>query len=130
MNLRDLIYKKEFISIKISDVKNMLKIVPTDDTASKLVVLLDELQQVILNIHSANSQCFLTVGNNKIDLNSAVVIRDNLKRKIDIMTELINSNNDYTIDKLILMDQRDKFMDDYALLDMNIINTDINTRIG
>jgi hypothetical protein len=129
MNLRDLIYKKQFIEIKINELKEMLKNNPMEEAAEKLVSLLDERQRISLNIHSANSQCYLTLGDSKIDLNSAVIIRNSIKNKLDIMTEIINSE-DYTLDRMLLMEQRDKFMEDYALLDMSIINTDINTKIN
>lgn len=130
MTLRDLIYKKQFVDIKISELKEMLAKYPNNDTASKLVEFLDERQKLSLKIHSANAQCMLTIGDNKLDLNSAVIIRDTIKRKVDIITSLINSDTDFEVDVFELMQQRDNFIDDYALLDMSIINMDINTKVG
>lgn len=130
MNLRDLIYKKEFIEIKISELEKMLNKLPHDDVVTKLVELLDERQKLSLSIRSANSQCTLTIGENKLDLNSAVVLRATIKKKIDIITSIINSDSDHDLDEFELMKQRDNLIDDYALLDMSIINTDINTKIG
>lgn len=130
MNLRDLIYKKNLLDIKIQELRNILNKLPQDDVAKELVVLLDERQQVVLNIKNANSQCYLTIGSNKFDLNSAVIIRDSIQRKVDILTELINSESDHSLDRMQLIEQRDKFMEDFTLLDMNIVNMDINTRIG
>lgn len=130
MNLRDLVYKKQFIDIKIEELKKLLERAPQNQTAEQLVKLLDERQRLSLNIYSANSQCTLTIGESKLDLNSAVILRDTIKRKIDIITGIINSDIEYDLDEFELMNQRDKFMEDYALLDMSIINTDINTKIG
>ena len=130
MNLRDLIYKKINIDNKINEIKFVLKRQPSDKLAEELVFLIDDRQKTILNIQSANNQCFLSLGENKVDINTAVVIRDNMKLKIDTLTEIINSDSDFSLDRVELMKQRDKFLEDFALLDMSIINTDINTKLG
>lgn len=130
MNLRDLIYQKQNIDKKIEEITRILLFKPANDLADEIVDLIDERQQVLLKIKSANSQCTLNLGGQKIDLNSAVLIRSNLKLKIDVLSKLIVSESDLTLDRLELIKQRDKFLEDYAVLDMSIINTDINTRIG
>lgn len=130
MTLRDLIYKKQFVDVKISELKKMLERYPNNETAATLVNLLEERQKFSLQIHSANAQCVLTIGESKLDLNSAIIVRDTIKSKIDIITSIINSDTDYEVDVIELMQQRDNFIDDYTLLDMSIINMDINTKVG
>jgi hypothetical protein len=130
MNLRDLIYRKNNIDNKINELKFVLKRQPSDKLAEELVFLVDARQKTVLSIQSANNQCFLSLGESKVDLNTAVVIRDNMKLKIDTLTEIINSDSDFSLDRVELMKQRDKFLEDFALLDMSIINTDINTKLG
>lgn len=128
MNLRDLIYEKGNLEDKLSELREHLQKQPKDELAKMLVEVIDHLQINMINIYKANTQCKLTLSDQEIDLNIAAIIRDCIKMKIDTLTMLIKLDSD--LDKLELMQQRDSLLKDYSLLDMSIINTDINTKIG
>lgn len=129
MYLRDLINKNENLNLKIKEIVKILKRDPDNDIATRLIELIDERQRNLIDINSANSQCKLKIGKQEISLNAAVIIRDTMKLKVDVLTELIASD-ECALDKLALISQRDTLFEDFSLLSMSIINMDINTNVG
>jgi hypothetical protein len=100
-----------------------------DALAKELVSLLDSRQHVLVNIHKANVSSKINIGGVEADIAIAVILRDTLKKKIDCLSLLIKDVNN-SLDKLKLMEQRDKYYEDLKAVSMAISKNDLNVDIG
>jgi len=64
-----------------------------------------------------------------MDIATAIIIRDGIADKVSYTTELID-NPDSTLDKLELMKQRDRYFEEYTLIDMGIQKNDLNVTLS
>lgn len=88
----------------------------------ELLDTMDDIQSTLLVLNKVNSQTLISIGQSQIDVNTAVIIRNNIKAKIDLITNIIN--NDSKLDVLTLMDQREKLLEEYNSLNRTIRLTD------
>ncbi len=128
MYLYELVDQKKVLDIKIQELKVMLEVDPKDEIAKELLDLLEIRQAKVINISLANSGSNITIGNTKTTVTAAVVVRDTIKSKIDILTNIINSDN--SLDKLSLIRQRDKYFEEYTFIDMAIKRNDLTVTLG
>lgn len=129
MRLRTLIYEKEILKRKVSELKNIIKYDATDTIAKELFAQLELLQAKNININAINNQIKIKLGGKEIDISTAVVLRDTTKEKINILTSLI-VDNESKLDKVELIKQRDNIYEEYILLSNEITLSDLNVRIG
>lgn len=127
--LMEVLAKKKILTTKIEELQKMLLKKQNDDVAAKLVCLLDERQAHRINIHRANIASKINIGGADIDIATAVIIRDVIVEKVLYTTELINSP-DSTLDSLELMKQRDRYFEEYTLLDMGIQKNDLSVTLN
>jgi len=93
-----------------------------DVLADALFKSIDELQNTKIIIDKVNSQTMINVGGTTISISTAIIIRDNLKRKIDVISDIIRSNT--VLDTLTLMSQRDSFFVEYNSINKSIMLAD------
>ena len=129
MYLTEVIAQKKLFDKKISEVKRLLKIRPTEDLAQELMDLLEMRQGKLININSANDHSKINLGGTEVSITVAVLIRDTIHAKIGILTDLIN-DADSALDKLKLLEQRDKHFNEYTLINMGIQRNDLNVTVG
>lgn len=129
MYLTELIAYKDLIKKKLIEVEKCLSDSQSEDLANEYNILLDQLKNKLITIDSANNKSSLNLGGVDISISVAVIIRDSIKEKIDMFTNLINNPN-CRLNKIDLMHQRDKHFDDYILLVMGIQKNDLNIIIG
>ena len=129
MRLRSLVYEKELLEKKIVELKDILLYDASEDIAQELFGQLELLQAKKINIHTINNQIKITLGGKEVDISTAIVLRDTVKNKIDILTSLV-INNECGLNKLELMKQRDDLYEEYTLLSNEIVVSDLNTNIG
>lgn len=129
MRLRSLIYEKEILKRKVSELKNIIKYNATDSIANELFAQLELLQAKSININSINNQIKIKIGGKDIDISTAIVFRDTTKEKINILTSLI-TDNESKLDKVELIKQRDDIYEEYIVLSNEITLSDLNVNIG
>jgi hypothetical protein len=129
MYLTEVIAQKKLFDKKISEVKRLLKIKPTEELAQELMDLLEMRQAKKININSANEQSKINLGGTDITITVAIMLRDTIKEKIEILTELIN-DPESSLDKLKLLEQRDRHFSEYTLINMGIQRNDLNVTVG
>jgi len=129
MRLRNLIYEKEMLKRKISELKNIIKYDTTDSITNELFVQLELLQAKNININTINNQIKIKLGGKDVDISTTVILRDTAKEKINILTSLIIDNKS-KLDKVELIKQRDDIYEEYVLLSNEITLNDLNVNIG
>jgi len=127
--LMEVLAQKRMVDQKVDELQEILLKEQNDDVAAELITLLDSRQSHLINIHRANIASKINVGGTDIDIATAVIIRDSIADKVSYTTELIE-NPDSTLDKLELMKQRDRYFEEYTLLEMGIQKNDLNVTLG
>lgn len=129
MILRDLIYQKEMLEKKIIELRNIMHYDVSENIAQELFVQLELLQAKKVNLNAVNNQVKLDLGGKKVIISTAIIIRDTMKDKMNILTDLI-TDNECQLDKLTLMKQRDDIYEEYSLLSHKIVSSDLSVKIG
>ena len=113
---------------KIKEIKNALSLRQTDELAEELFLLIQEKQSVLLSLENINRISKLKIGTSEVDVATAVIIRDNMKEKMDAITDIIN-NRDCALDIITLQKQRDSIYKEYFILFTSIISNDLNVTL-
>ena len=131
MYLREKLDKKQLIKTKIKELENSI-LYSSKDTSDLIVKALlayiDDFQNINLILNKVNQQTTLLIGTTKITVTTAVEIRKAIKTKVDVITKLIEKNNDQ-LDILILIEQRDKLIDEYNSINNAIRMMDWSVKI-
>jgi hypothetical protein len=127
--LMEVLAQKRMLDQKIDELQEMLVDKQSDELAAVLIGFLDDKQSNLINIHRANIASKINLGGTDIDIATAVIIRDSIESKFIYLTELIQ-NPECELDKLELMKQRDRYFDEYSLIDMGIQKNDLNVTLG
>ncbi|RLI63725.1 MAG: hypothetical protein DRO67_05300 [Candidatus Asgardarchaeum californiense] len=131
MYLREKLDEKKLIKIKIKELENNILYGDSQSKDSIVKVLLsyiDDLQNINLILNKVNQQTELLIGKTKITIATAVEIRKAIKTKIDVITRLIEEN-DSKLDIIILIEQRDKLMDEYNSINNSIRMMDWSVKL-
>jgi len=129
MYLKELIYEKTMLDKKIVELEAILHYNATETVTQALLEAVDLRQTKLLSIYSVNHKSKISIVDTKVDINTAIIIRDTIQRKMDILTALINDNN-CILDKLELMVQRDLYYEQIVLLNIGILKNDLSIEIG
>ena len=129
MNLKTLIYQNKMLKKKINEL-HLLLVGSTDDTVlQELFVQLELLQSKKVNINNVNNQVKVSVGGKEIPISMAVVLRDTIRAKIDVLTSMI-TDAQCKLDKINLMEQRDSFYAEYTVMSHVVDASDLTVKIG
>jgi hypothetical protein len=129
MLLAELLIKKKWLDKKVEELEALLLSSEDDDIASKLFVLLEERQNKILSIRAANDTSKLKLGDNSITVAQALIIKETLNKKINVITNLLEECP-RKLDVLTLMEQREALIKDWTVLHVAVMNNDLNVTIG
>lgn len=129
MLLRDLIYEKKMLEKKIFELKKIMQYNTSETITQELFSQIELLQAKKVNINSVNNQIKINLADKEVTVSMAIIIRDTIKEKIDILTNLIE-DKECRMDKLDLMGQRDSVYEEYTLLSHKIVSSDLNVKIG
>lgn len=109
---------------------HLLLVGSTDDTVlQELFVQLELLQSKKVNINNVNNQVKVSVGGKEIPISMAVVLRDTIRAKIDVLTSMI-TDAQCKLDKINLMEQRDSFYAEYTVMSHVVDASDLTVKIG
>lgn len=127
MLLGELLLRRKCIKMEIDELKNYMlssdEQINVNEVLNKLFELEDKHQKYNILIERANNEIELVVGTTKTTLTNAIKLRSAVDRKIDGLTMLIKSNK-ATLNIFNLIDQRQKFIEEYIILDNAISNSD------
>lgn len=129
MNLKTLVYQTKMIKKKIDELQLILCSSNNDTVLQELFVQLELLQSKKVNISNANNQIKISVGGKEIPISMAVVLRDTIRAKVDVLTSLI-TDEQCKLNKLDLMEQRDSLYDEYTVMSHVIDANDLTVKIG
>ncbi len=129
MYLTEVIAQKRLYDKKITELKSLLEVRQTEELAKELMGLLELRQAKCINISQANEQATVHLGGTDISITVAVMIRETIKAKLDVLTSLIN-NPDTALDKISLQKQRDRHFNEYTLISMAVQRNDLNVTVG
>lgn len=127
MLLGELLLRRKCIKMEIDELKNYMlssdEQINVNEVLNKLFELEDKHQKYNILIERANNEIELVVGTTKTTLTNAIKLRSAVDHKIDGLTMLIKSNK-ATLNIFNLIDQRQKFIEEYIILDNAISNSD------
>lgn len=129
MLLRDLVYEKKMLKEKIAELNTILQYNYSETIMQELFVQLELLQAKRVNLNTLNNQVKIDLGGKEVILSTAIIVRDSMKNKMNVLANLIN-NNSVKLDKLDLMKQRDNIYEEYTLLSHKITVSDLNVNLG
>lgn len=104
-----------------------------DKTVNVLFKLFDEYQQKEVLVDRANRSVKIQIGQSEIVVADAINIRNTINRKIGVLTELIGvcrSNKNSLFDIHELMENRDKLIEEFSVLDNTIESNNWRVKIG
>lgn len=93
-----------------------------DSLVKALLKCMDDIQNIKLILSKVNNQTSMAIGQSKIDITTAVIIRDNLDAKIKLISNIITGDSALNI--LTLMEQRDALLVEYNSINKTIRLTD------
>lgn len=129
MVLHELLIRKRFLDKKIYELKKHLHInFENDKLASNLFSFLDERQNILIKVEGVNTKRTISIGSTEVSVSTAVKVRKTLHLKIKIITDLLNDEN-CSLDPLLLMGQRDGFVDELIILNKTIAKNDLEAEI-
>jgi len=132
MLLSELLMRKRRLVTQIEELQDYLEydrdIDSINDIIDRIFELETTLQKYILIIDKANNQNEIEIGSNKVPVSTAVRLRQNVKRKIDTLTNLINHGT-MSINILDLMGQRATLLEEFIIYDKAISLNDWRTNI-
>lgn len=129
MYLKEIVCEKVMIDKKIVELEFILHHEATEAVTQALLEAIDLRQNKLLSIYSVNHKSKINIGDTKMDINTAIIIRNTIQQKMDILTGLINDNG-CVLDKLGLMEQRDQYNGQLVLLNIGILKNDLSVEIG
>jgi len=101
--------------------------VDKDGLVKALLSYIEDIQNIRLILDKINSQTLLNVGTSKIDTNTAVIIRNTLNTKVELITSIIKNNT--ALDILTLIEQRDSLIEEYNAINKAIRLADWSVQI-
>ncbi len=125
MLLGELLLRRKCAQWEINELKNDLykteEHTNVNDTLSKLFELEDKFQRYTILIERANTNTEVELGSQTTSLANAIKLRNAVDSKINTLTELIKSNKK-SLNILNLIEQRQKLIEEFILID-NVVNS-------
>jgi hypothetical protein len=123
MLLAEVLIEKQNLEAKIQQLENYIYRVygssaeQTDKATNKFLELTDKYRSHLILINRVNNEVELTIGDSKVNLANAVLIIKTIKKKIDLLDNLIETADSETVmDTFNLIEQRDKLLEEYDLI--------------
>lgn len=134
MYLREKLDELDLIKNKIFELKNHvcqrsnLTDEERDNIVKDIIDYIDKIQNIKLVLNKVNNQTIVEIANSELDLKTAVIIKNSIKEKIDLITDFINNSNN-NLDVLTLMSQRDELINEFDAVNNSIRIADWSIKI-
>ena len=129
IQLYELLRQKELLDLNIDEIEDKLCSEFDKKLYDEYMRLVDVRQNKVINIVSANTKSSITVSGTEIPISIAIVLRNGLYSKIELISKMISRVSDTEL-ILELNKVRNKLHSEYSLLDMAITHNDIGVSIG
>ena len=132
-NIQNKLKKLEDYMLYLASNSNNKDSSKIDETLSRLYKLLGEYQNCMFVIDDAYHSIEITIGNSRATISEAVKLRKTIKEKIRLMDGLIHAcefNENSLFDIFELIENRDKLMDEYNMLNNIIKSNDWKVDLG
>jgi hypothetical protein len=136
MVLAEVLIEKESLNHKIKQMERYLfrmafvSAEQTDKATKKLLELIDKHRSHLIMINKINNSIEVTIGESKVSLANAVLITQTMERKIELMNSLIDScDSDSVLDIFVLIEQRDKLLEEYNLISNQLESLEWSTKV-
>lgn len=132
MLLGELLLRRKCAQLEINELKNHLykteEHANVNDTLSKLFELEDKFQRYTILIERANINTEVELASQTTSLTNAIKLRNAVDSKINTLTELIKSNKK-SLNILNLIEQRQKLIEEFILIDNVVNSSDWSTNV-
>lgn len=121
MVLAEILIEKKYIKKRIKQLKKVLEEIITENTeladkaTKKLIDLFDRYRSHLILINRINNSVVVNIGGSKVNLVNTVLIVKTIKKKIDLLDDLISSKGS-VLDIFNLIEQRDKLLTEYITI--------------
>ena len=123
MVLAEVLIEKENLANKIQQLQSYIYRMyssstdQTDKAVKKFLELTDKYRSHLILINRVNNEVEVTIGDSNVSLANAILIVKTIKKKIDLLEDLIETaDNETVMDVFNLMEQRDKLLEEYNLI--------------
>lgn len=132
MFIGELLIKRNHVKMQINEFKKYLysdePISDINDVLDKLFTLEDKYQQYSVVLDDINMSTEIQFGDNKVIIANMIKLRDTTSNKINVFTELIDSNKS-SLNIINLIEQRANLVEEYILLNKTISMNDWQVEI-
>lgn len=120
MVLAEVIIESRNIKQKIKQLESYLDKITEDSekvdlATTKLIDLFDKYRSHLILINTINNDVKMVVGDSEVSLANTLLIINTMKRKINLLDNLINTKNNF-LDVFDLMGKRDKLLIEYTTI--------------
>lgn len=121
MVLAEILIEKKYIKKRIKQLKKVLEDIIAENTeladkaTKKLIDLFDRYRSHLILINKINNSVVVNIGGSEVSLVNTVLIVKTIKKKIDLLDDLISSKGS-VLDVFSLIDQRDKLLIEYITI--------------
>ena len=126
MLVAELLLRKKNLKLQIDELEKHLTTEDASGNINKIINTLfeleDKLQRYVVTLDKSNNNIKITVGASEITVATTIRLKNNTKRKIDVLTDLINTNTN--VDIFNLIHQRTKLFEEYVLFNKAISISD------
>jgi hypothetical protein len=118
MVLAEVIIESRNIKQKIKQLESYLDKITEDSdkvdlATKKLIDLFDKYRSHLILINTINNDVKMVVGDSEVSIANTLLIIKTMKRKVDLLNNLINTKDDF-LDVFKLMDKRDQLFVEYT----------------
>jgi len=134
MYLGEMINEMQHLEFKIMQLEQLFfKVAKSDsekanEIIKKLFDHIDKYRSYLILINKLNNEKEITIGDSKINLANAVLLKKTLKHKIELLNRLIVDDTSYT-DVQSLIENRDKFYLEYKTIATELESFEWRTKI-
>jgi hypothetical protein len=134
MYLGEMINEMQHLEFKITQLEQLFfKVAKSDsDKANEIIKKLfdhiDKYRSHLIILNKLNNEKEITIGDSKINLANAVLLKKTLKHKIELLNKLIVDDTSYT-DVQSLIENRDKFHLEYKTIATELESFEWRTKI-
>jgi hypothetical protein len=133
MVLAEVIIESRNIKQKIKQLESYLDKITEDSdkvdlATKKLIDLFDKHRSHLILINTINNDVKMVVGDSKVSIANTLLIIKTMKRKIDLLNNLINTKDNF-LDVFKLMDKRDQLFVEYTSISNKLKYTEWVTNV-
>ena len=98
-----------------------------DEATTKLLDLLDKHRSHLILVNRVNNELQVSIGDSTVSLANAILITKTMKRKVDLLDSLIETES--LLDVFSLINQRDKLLEEYTTISNGLKAIEWSTNI-